>query len=197
MRYDPSAPLPCPTIDYHGVRKELDSWIQTQAANDEPGEGSAEWGAELHRLARKYPSAMVPEDNFDSEPDGHVTMTFIRTLYILNWDNASWVAQPAESETEDLDPEDWKLPGGHDHVRPYMIACTECGGPPNHCDACVNKKAIGYWKSIPSSTNRWKHTPCRCIQCRRLFPEVAPKGTISSSMCPSKATGAAMEAWSP
>ena len=75
MRYVPRAPLPCITIDHDGVCYKLDHWIQTQAINGGPSEGSAEWEEFIHQLANEHPSAVVSESE-ESEDEGPVPMKY-------------------------------------------------------------------------------------------------------------------------
>ena len=65
MKYNPDPFLPCLTIDHDGVCHKLDNWIETQATNKEPGEGTPEWERLIHQLAVEHPSAVVSESEDD------------------------------------------------------------------------------------------------------------------------------------
>ena len=133
--------LPCLAIDHHGIIcYAVGNWIQTQVTNNKPGEGSPEWGAEIRRLAQKFPSVVVTESEEEEDPERTETVKIVATIQLLKiWDKLSEQALHGDSDQEDHQPEDWTVPvPAVGNVIPPSIrmACGQCGGAPNWCTEC-------------------------------------------------------------
>jgi hypothetical protein len=55
------AKLPYFSLEDPEFCEAYDAWIKTQEANDEPGEGTAEWEEKLHEMALTYPDSVIEE----------------------------------------------------------------------------------------------------------------------------------------
>ena len=55
------AKLPYFSLEDPEFCEAYDAWIKTQDANDEPGEGTAEWEEKLHEMALTYPDSVIEE----------------------------------------------------------------------------------------------------------------------------------------
>ena len=52
-------PLPGLSGDDQNFCEEHDAWEWTQDTDGEPGEGSVEWGSQLHQMALRHPNAVA------------------------------------------------------------------------------------------------------------------------------------------